>query len=191
MAVDDHALGPLPCGVVLDDLIAQITDGVAPFDRAHQAMCEYCQAALETFQRAWQEFQDLARAAVAVPEDLAERVMHRVRELSRGEPAGVLVAEDRGQTRVAEIVLARVARATALTVPGVVWASVVSAGADRDGVGEVRVSVRLVVTYGPSLPKIADVVRERVLAAVHAQTGTLVAAVDVAVDDVTVADENL
>src|ERR1700760_311075 len=114
MALDDHAqAGALVCGTRLDDLIAQVTDATDPIDRVHQATCQHCQAALKAIREAWEEFQALAPAAIAPPEDLTERILRRVRTLSRGSDDRVMIASTGGETHVAERALARVARAAA------------------------------------------------------------------------------
>ena len=133
MALDDHAqTSSLPCGTLLDELIAQITEGTAPVDRAHQAACRYCQTALDAIRDAWEEFQTLARSAVAIPEGLADRIVARIRLLSRTGGDGVVLAGVNGQTQIASGVLARIAHAAALTVPDVALATVLGAGPDPE-----------------------------------------------------------
>jgi hypothetical protein len=183
MALGDNHSGALPCGTRLDDLIAQVTEGTAPLDRAHQAACRYCQAALEAIRDAWEEFQSVARAAIAVPEDLTERIVARIQSLIAGGEE-VVVDVGRGETRVADAALARLARAGAMSVPDVGLATVVAAQEDPDAPGSVMVSLRLVVVLGPPIQQIADAVRRRVVAQLEAQAGAIVSRVDVAVEDV-------
>jgi uncharacterized alkaline shock family protein YloU len=191
MAIDDHApAGPLPCGTLLEDLIAQVTEGTAPLDRAHQAACRYCQTALEAIRQAWEDFQSLARKAVAVPDDLAERVMDRIRSLARITGEGVTIAADHGETRITLPVIGRLARAAARSVDDVVWVSVVGVSEDSEQPGSVMVSLRLVVTLGPALEQVAARVRERVIEDIAGQAGAAVARVDVDVEDVAVIDES-
>ncbi len=190
MAVGAHSHGGLPCGVSLDDLIAQVTEGTATIDRAHQAACRYCEAALDAIAQAWEEFQALARSAVVVPEDLADRIMQRVRAMSRPPVHGIVLESAQGDTAVADRALARLARAEALAVEHVVWASVLEARESESEPGSVVIAVRLVAEYGPDLNAVAERVREQVGAALQTYAGTPVSRVEITVDDVTLgADE--
>ena len=187
MALDDHAhAGSLPCGTLLDDLIAQVTEGSPAADRAHQAVCRYCAAALEALREVWEDFQRLTQSAVAVPGDLAERVMTRVRGLGRAGDGGVLLTGAGGTTRVTDAVLARLARAGALDAEGVVWASVLSAGEAPERAGDVAISLRLVISYGAVVADVADGIRARITERLRTQTGATVARIDIAVEDVVV-----
>ncbi|HLI60422.1 MAG TPA: hypothetical protein VKV21_12230 [Solirubrobacteraceae bacterium] len=184
MALDDAHAGSLPCGASLDDLIAQVTEGAAPLDRAHQAACRYCQTALEAIREAWEEFQAVARAAVAIPEDLTERIVARIQALVRSGGAGMVIDAELGETRVADAVLARLVRASAMSVPGVALATVRSAGEDPERPGSVRVALRLVAVLGPPIDRLAERVRERVFTDLETQAGAAVSRVDVAVEDI-------
>ncbi len=185
MALDDHAqVSSLPCGTLLDDLIAQITEGAAPADRVHQGACRYCQTALDAIRDAWEEFQTLARSAVAIPEGLADRIVARVRLLARTGGDGVVIDAVQGQTQIASGVLARIAREAALTVPDVALATVLGAEPDPEHPGGALVSIRLVAVLGRSMEAIAGAVRDRVIDALSGQTGVVASRVDVAVEDV-------
>ena len=184
MALDDHASAlALPCGTLLDDLIAQITDEASPLDRAHQATCRHCQAALEAIRQAWEEFQRAARTAIAVPEGLAEQIMLRVRAITRSSGDGVVLLAREGQTRIADRTLGRLARASALSAPDVVLATIRHAGEDPDAPGSVAVDLRLVVRFGPPVRRVALDVRERVARALIAQAGVEASRVDISIDD--------
>jgi uncharacterized alkaline shock family protein YloU len=190
MALDDPAhAGPLPCGTLLDDLIAQVTEGSAPLDRAHQAACAYCQQALDAIRQVWEEFQALARSAVAIPEDLGERIMEQIRTLTRVSREGVAVAAERGETRIARPVLDRLVRAAARSVDDVAWASVLDVSEDGERPGRVTISLRLVIVYGPPAGEIAERVRQRVIADLERQAGVSVSRVEIDVGDLAVPDE--
>ena len=191
MALDDAHPGPLPCGTVLDELIAQVIDGRTPGDTAHQAACRYCQAAIAALGEAWEEFQSIARSAVAVPEDLAQRIITRIRGLARTTGEGVVIGADRGETRIADKVLARLARANAIEVPDVALATVIHTGEDLQAPGTVWIALRLVVGFGASMDKVADAVRSRVISSAQGQLGTVVSRVDVAIEDVVFGAERI
>jgi hypothetical protein len=73
-----RGLPPLPCGADLDALVAQVADGV-PGDRAHQAGCPHCQAALGQLQELWSLVDRLARERVEAPERIDLVVLARIR----------------------------------------------------------------------------------------------------------------
>jgi uncharacterized alkaline shock family protein YloU len=89
----------------------------------------------------------------------------------------------RGNTRIAESVLAQVARRAALGVPGVAVATALSAVVDPGDRRRVRFALRLVVTFGPVLEALADLVRAKVIRDVAAQTGIEVSGIDIAIED--------
>jgi hypothetical protein len=185
MALDDHApAAALPCGTLLDDLIAQVADGSGPLDRVHQATCRHCQTALDAIREAWEEFQLAAKAAISLPEGLAERILARVRPLSRAVGDGVMISDSLGETRVAPRVLARVARASALGVSDVLVATVLDTHEDPDEPGSIAVALRLVVAFGPSVDGVAAEVRQRVDRALRAQAGVGASRVDVSIEDI-------
>lgn len=43
----------LPCGVRVDDLLAQVADGASTGDAAHQQACAHCRAALAELADLW------------------------------------------------------------------------------------------------------------------------------------------
>jgi hypothetical protein len=71
-------LPPLPCGADLGALVAQVADGAAPRDPAHQAGCPHCRAALAQLEELWSLAGRLARERVDVPERIDAVVMGRV-----------------------------------------------------------------------------------------------------------------
>jgi uncharacterized alkaline shock family protein YloU len=180
----DEAQGVLVCGTRLEVLIDQVAEGHAPSDGAHQAGCAYCRAALVALGEAWGDLQAFAREPVPVPVGLSERIMSRIGALIARMGDAVVLIGERGETRVSDRVIGRVARAAALTVPGVVLPSAMWIGVDPRDRGRVRLGLRLVIAFGPSIETLADAVRERVGAVVSAQTGARVAAVDIAVQDI-------
>jgi uncharacterized alkaline shock family protein YloU len=110
-----------------------------------------------------------------------------------------LLESDRGATRIADSVVARIVAEAALDVEGVeflsatgvrgaVHAALGSAGAgvqvDVAG-GRVSVALHLVARYGFSLPALIEAVRGNVLRQVEALTGLEVTHVDLTVSDIT------
>lgn len=180
----DHAQGVLACGTSLEALIVQVAEHQTPVGGAHQAACAYCQAALVALGEAWGEVQAFARQPVAVPAGLTERIMSRIGALIARIGDSVVLIGGRGETRVSERVVGRVARAAALTVPGVVLPSALRIVVDPRDRGRIRLSLRLVIAFGPSIDALANTVRARVSARVSAQTGARVAGVDIAVEDI-------
>ena len=179
----DEARAVLACGTPLEALIDQVAEDHTPPD-AHQASCAYCQAALVALGEAWGEVQAFARQPVPVPAGLTERTMRRIRALIARIGDSVVLIGARGETRVSERVVGRVARAAALSVPGVVLPSALRIVVDSRDRSRVRLGLRLVIAFGPSIDALANAVRAQVSARVSAQTGARVAGVDIAVEDI-------
>lgn len=180
----DGARGGLACGTPLEALIDQVAEHHTPVDPAHQASCAYCQAALVALGEAWGEVLAFARVPVPVPAGVTERIMSRIRALIARIGDSVVLIGARGETRVSERVVGRVARAAALTVPGVVLPSAMRIVVDPRDPRRVRLGLRLVIAFGPSIDALASAVRAQVSAQVWAQTGARVAGVDIAVEDI-------
>lgn len=208
----------LACGTALGTLIDEVADGPDPRRRAHERDCAHCQAALADLRALWSEVRELADETVVAPEGLASRVIATIRERGRtpGHAALVLdevvprlveharVEEERGTTRIADTVVARVAAGAAGRVPGVSSLSRLRpgdratawrrrAGAARGVVVEVdgsrvTVGLRVTVDYGFPVADVVEGVREAVIEDVGALTGLFVAAVNVAVDGLRVID---
>lgn len=183
MALDD-ARGVLACGTPLEALIDQVVEHSTAVDAAHQASCVYCQAALVALGEAWGEVQAFARQPVPVPAGLTERIMARIRALIARIGDSVVLIGARGETRISERVIGRIASAAALTVPGVVLPSARRIAVDPRDRSRVRLGLRLVIAFGPSIDALAAAVRAQVSARVRAQTGARVAGVDIAVEDI-------
>lgn len=180
----EEARASLACGVTLDLLVDQVTTKQQrPVDAAHQASCAHCQAALVALREAWGELRCFARQPVAVPPGLSERIMTHVSALRSRWGDGAVLAGERGETRIGERVIARVARGAALAVPGVALASALGVIVDPASRDQVRLRLRLTITFGPAVDALADAVRAQVSQQVSAQTGTRVAGVDIAVED--------
>lgn len=174
----------LPCGVELAELVTQVADGDVPLDPHHQRRCPYCQAALRRLQTGWADVRTLAAEPVPVPADLTARIMARVRTLARGATGSLLLGSPRGETRIAHTVVARSVQRLALTVPGVVFASVRAVAHDPPDPARLNVAVRLVVTLGPAVDAIADGIRALVDRHILRLTGGRIDRIDITVDDI-------
>lgn len=194
---------PLPCGTSVDVLFLQVTGGVPAPDTAHQRHCPHCRAALAALSELWAPVQELAAEEVRAPAGLLQSVMAQVREMSRNDWTAVL-HEDAGQTRIAARVVGAVARLAAESVPHVTLAlgggrvatpsgaaadpGRVAGAEDATEVGiagsHVVVDVQIAVDHGMSIPRVAELVRQRISAHLAAQTGLTTTEVNVVVVDV-------
>lgn len=188
----------LPCGAELDDLVERVAEGLPPRSE-HERTCPDCRRARAELEELWDGVRALARQEVVPPQRLVASVMRRVREgliaphssLPLDEVVPRLVRHaflpgERGTTRIADAVVARVVAAALDEVAGVELAGGRRCGrALRVDVAESRVSIvlRLALPYGSSLPALADMVREHVVGRTEELTGLAVDALDVAVDD--------
>jgi uncharacterized alkaline shock family protein YloU len=184
MAVTDQA-GRLPCGKRLEEILAQVADGAPAEDETHQAGCPYCQTALRRLRRAWTDVTDLAREPVNVPDGLTAQIMARVRVLAAQAADFILLGHPRGETRVSHAVVARIAQRLARTIPGVVFASARVEPRNPPLPDRVDLSIRLVVTFGPALHRVADAVRTIVRRQTPRLTGAQFDRIEIRIDDVT------
>ncbi|WP_147251996.1 Asp23/Gls24 family envelope stress response protein [Blastococcus sp. TF02-9] len=176
----------LPCGAHSADLLAQVVDGAAPRDPEHQAHCPHCRATLAYLTELWAPVLDVAAEDVRAPAGLLQAVMSEVRVLARAGWSAVL-REEGGQTRIAARVVGAVARLAAESVPSVSLAlgggriatTDVGLAGDR-----VVVDVQIAVDFGVSVHRVAQQVRDRIAAHLHAQTGLTTTEVNVVVVDV-------
>ncbi len=183
----------LPCGTQFGLLVDQVAENLRAADPAHQGRCEHCQAALAELEPLWAQVRELAREEVSVPATLVQTVMRAVRQQRRDEQAGVplddvvprlvnhaLLLDERGTTKIADSVIARIVGREALVTPGV-------RGLDRAGVTvelegqRVSAQLRLVVDFGYVIPDVVAAVRERVVDAIRSMMGLETAAIDITV----------
>lgn len=198
----------LPCGTALDDLTEQIADGHASQLTEHQGSCTHCQAALLEIERLWAPVAELAGVRLLPPPHLMNKIMSLVRELAL-EVWHVVLPGDRGHTRIAARVLAAIARRAAARARGVrvvlgrssqARVAVAADEATRahrqpgSAVGiagqQVVVDLAVVTTYDLPIPRVADDVRNRVLADLQRLAGLRDVAVNITVDDVSVPPES-
>jgi hypothetical protein len=175
----------LPCGVRLEELLAQVADGAPAEDAAHQSRCPYCQTALRRLRRAWSDVTDLASEPVNAPDRLTAQIMARVRILAGQTADFILLGHPRGETRVSHDVVVRITQRLARTIPGVVFASARVEPQDTPLPDRVDLSIRLVVTFGPALHRVADAVRTMVRRQTPSLTGAQLDHIDIKIDDIT------
>jgi uncharacterized alkaline shock family protein YloU len=192
----------LPCGVPVDELLAQVADRTPPRDPAHQQDCPHCRAALAHLEDLWAPVHDLAAEDVRAPAGLLQAVMAQVRDLARSGWSAVLL-DSQGRTRIAARVVGAVARLAAESVPSVTLAlgggraaagaaatdELRGAGADdAASVGmagdRVVIDVQIAVDYGADMVVVAEEVRDRISRHLAVQTGLTTAGVNVTVVDV-------
>jgi len=183
----------LACGRSLAPLVEQVAEGQPTVDPEHQAECRHCREALVELEAIWSEVGELAREDVRARSDLVAAAMHRIRTVPRErEPRPLSASQVRppvathgarhallegsgGSTRIAAGVLAAIAGAAAVAIPGV-RALVGDRSAEPathvelDGMS-VAITLELEAQLGPPLPALATAVRAAVLAELVAQAG--------------------
>jgi hypothetical protein len=184
MAVTDQA-ETLPCGVRLEELLAEVADGAPPADDAHQSGCPYCQTALRRLRRGWADVTDLTQEPVNVPSGLTAQIMERVKVLAAQTADFILLGHPRGETRVSHAVVVRITQRLARTIPNVVFASARVEPHDPPLPDHVDLSIRLIVTFGPALHRVADAVRTIVRRHTPRLTGAQLGDIDIRIDDIT------
>ena len=191
----------LACGADPDALLAQVAEGRGDDRDPHQSGCLHCRATLAEYARLWAPFDELAATEVQAPPGLFDRALASVRE--QAGPVGFgRVGDEEGSFLVAARAVVSVAGYAARTSAGVrmalgaigalgelVDARTGPASEPRSvgaGVSGQSVAVELAVAaeYGHDLQRLADHLRERVVAEVSAQTGLDVVVVAVAITDV-------
>jgi uncharacterized alkaline shock family protein YloU len=174
----------LPCGVQLDALLEQITEGAAPGDPAHQAHCPYCQTALRGFRQGWTDLQTVASGHLPIPAGLTSRIMTQIRALAPRAAENILLACARGHTQISHEVIARIARRVALATPGVIFASARPEPGDVVDPIRVKLTLRLITTYGPALHPLAAAVRRTVIRRLPRLTGAEIDTINIAITDI-------
>lgn len=205
------ASGRLPCGSELSELIDQVADNLPPADPEHQRSCPHCREVLQELNHLWGRVQELAREEVDAPYRIVQAVLQRVRSqgarpalpvpLEDVVPSLVrhaLLQDEKGRTRVADSVIARIVSLTVRELPELDpvggWAA---RGRSAGGGGasltvtvteeRVVVNLRLIADYGIHLPSAASALRELILRRIAHMTGLVAVDVDILIDDVRLA----
>jgi uncharacterized alkaline shock family protein YloU len=167
----------LPCGADLAELTREVFDGAPPVDPEHQRECRHCRRALRRIRVVADDVRGVAATPVAVPGTLLDSVMVRI----RSRPTLITIeVTGLGLTTVADHVVGEVAREAALRVAGVRHAAVIASEA---AVGAVGIRARLVVSYGPTMPPLAERVRGAIEHSLSGRVGVRTESVDVLIDD--------
>jgi uncharacterized alkaline shock family protein YloU len=111
--------------------------------------------------------------------------MARVRVLAAQTADFILLGHPHGETRVSDAVVVRTAQRLARTIPGVVFASARVEQHDPPLPDRRNLSIRLVVTLGPALHRVADAVRTIVRRHTPRLTGAQLDHIDIRIDDIT------
>jgi uncharacterized alkaline shock family protein YloU len=200
-----HTADRLPCGVPVDDLLAQVADGIPPRDPEHQRHCPHCRATLAQLQELWAPVRDVAAEEIRAPAGILQTVMAQIRDLSRNGWAAVL-QDPVGRTRIEARVVGAIARLAAESVPHVTLAlgggrvatppgtsaarteKVAASAESATDVGlagsHVVIDVQIAVEYGVSMDEVAGQVRRRIARHIAVQTGLTTTEVNVTVVDV-------
>jgi len=182
MIAPDHRL---PCGVEFEALLDQVADDEPAPNTAHQDNCPYCQAALRRLRQDWTHVHSLAQEPVPIPEGLTAKIMARVRTLAGHLADSILLGYPRGETRISHVALSRTIQRLAAIVPNVAFASVKLLPHDPPQPRRLNVTIRLIVTFGPPIERIADAVREMLNRRVTSLTGARLDRIDITINDIT------
>jgi len=180
-------IGPdetLPCGVTLEALLMQVADGQQVDDLSHQRTCPYCQATLRRLEQGWGDVHALTLQPVAIPRGLTAMIMERIRTLAGYVADSILLGHRRGETRISHTAIAKTIQDVAATVPGVVFASVMLSAQQPPHPRRVNVALRLVVSFGPVMERVADAVREVLHRRIPRLTGAQLERIDITIGDV-------
>lgn len=199
----------LPCGTWLAALVDQVADNLAPANPEHQVSCSHCQETLGELEELWGRVRKLAREQVRAPYRIVQAVMRGIRaqsSLPLPVPLEVVVPQlvqhallqqERGATRIADSVLARIVALSLREFPAVkpaVGAAESVRGrflggptsgvqitvSERGVVIELRVSVE----YGFHLPTLVEALQSNIVERLTQMTGLVVLEVNVLVEDV-------
>lgn len=197
MAMNREGGWRLACGRELARLVDQVADGLPPVEPEHQRACPHCQAALGELEDLWRQVRALARAELIAPDRIVRHVLRRIHEGLAAPPREVPLEEvvprlarhalfetDRGTTRIADSVVARIVGQAVRGLRGVHLAGRPSAVSVAVSGGRVTIRLPLALRYGLGLAETSTAVRASVIERVEVLTGLVVDAVDISVEDV-------
>jgi uncharacterized alkaline shock family protein YloU len=197
MAMNGESTWRLACGREPGRLVDQVADGLPPVEPEHQRTCPHCQAALGELEDLWRQVRTLARAEVVAPDRIVRHVIRRIHEGLAAPPREVpleevlprlarhaLLETDRGTTRIADLVVARIVDQAARGLGGVRLTGRPPSASVAVGRSRVTIRLPLALRYGVSFAEASAAVRATVIEQVEGLTGLVVDAVNISVDDV-------
>jgi uncharacterized alkaline shock family protein YloU len=187
----------LACGRELLPLVDQVAEALPPVEPEHQGTCPHCQAALGELEDLWGQVRALAREEIVAPERIVRNVIRRIHEGVATVPREVPLEEvlprlvqhamletDRGTTRIADSVVARIVDQAARGLRGVRLTGRPPSASVAVSGGRVTIRLPLAIRYGVSLAEASAAARTSVIEQVEGLTGLVVDAVDISVEDV-------
>ena len=197
MAVNREDERRLACGRKLLPLVDQVAEALPPVEPEHQRTCPHCQAALGELEDLWRQVRALGREEIVAPDRIVRYVIRRIHEGLAAPPREVpleevlprlarhaLLETDRGTTRIADSVVARIVDQAVRGRRGVNVAGRPSAMSVAVSGGRVTIRLPLAVRYGVSLAEASAAVRASVIEQVEGLTGLAVDEVNISVEDV-------
>jgi uncharacterized alkaline shock family protein YloU len=197
MAMNGESAWRLACGRELARLVDQVADGLPPVEPEHQRTCPHCQAALGELEDLWGQVRALAREEIVAPERIVRNVIRRIHEGVATVPREVpleevlprlirhaLLETDRGTTRIADSVVARIVDQVARGLRGVRLTGRPPSASVAVRGSRVTIRLPLAIRYGVSLAEASAAARTSVIEQVEGLTGLVVDAVDISVEDV-------
>ncbi len=197
MAMNGESAWRLACGRELARLVDQVADGLPPVEPEHQRTCPHCQAALGELEDLWAQVRALAREEIVAPERIVRNVIRRIHEGLATAPREVRLEEvvprlarhalfetDRGTTRIADSVVARIVDQAVRGLRGVRRTGRPPSASVAVGGSRVTIRLPLAIRYGVSLAEASAAARTSVIEQVEGLTGLVVDAVNISVEDV-------
>lgn len=197
MAMNREGEWRLACGRELARLVDQVADGVPPVEPEHQRACPHCQAALSELEDLWRQVRALAREEIVAPERIVRHVIRQIHEGLAAPPREVpleevlprlarhaLLETDRGTTRIADSVVARIVDQVVRGLRGVNVAGPPPAMSVAVSAGRVTIRLPVAIRYGVRLAEASAAVRTSVIEQVEGLTGLVVDEVNISVEDV-------
>ncbi|MFG1797574.1 Asp23/Gls24 family envelope stress response protein [Nocardia sp. NPDC049149] len=177
----------LPCGREIEQVWDRLDAVEAGLGDEHEKTCPHCRSARGSLLALRDATKELIDEPDPAPLDLTSRIMSAVRaEARRGRTLRLPTAAP-GTVEVSEQAIAAVLRYAADSVPGVRarHCRVRSVGMGMDGENRVEVEMSVAIGFGhTTIGAALPIVRERVMAALDAQTGLELATLDLVVADV-------
>ncbi|GAA5109196.1 Asp23/Gls24 family envelope stress response protein [Nocardia iowensis] len=177
----------LPCGREIEHVWDRLDAVEAGLGDEHEKTCPHCRSARDSLHALRAATKELIDEPEPAPPDLTMRIMSAVRAEARRGRTLSLPTPLPGTVEVSEQAVATVLRYAADSVPGVRARNcrVRSVGLGQDGAAQVEVELAVAIRFGhTTIGDALPIVRERVTAAVDAQIGLTLVALDLIVADI-------